>query len=84
MVKRGYLFLSILVLFIIVNSFKVQSFTYTNLEGDEVEANYNNPDFYRDIDYNNPNIDWTKFDQSKVPEDRVHEIPVDKVDFKKV
>ena len=84
MIKRGCLFFSILVLFVTVSFFNVQAFTYTNSEGDEVEADYGSSDFYSDIDYDNEQIDWNEFDQSKVPSDRIHEIPDDKVDPTKV
>ena len=75
--KRGkFVFFALLFIIFSTNSI---AWTYTNADGDEVEADYNNDNFYKDVGYNNKDIDWNKFDQSKVPANRVNEIPADKV-----
>ncbi len=45
-----------------------------------VPYDYSSEDFYKNADYDDENIDWDIFDQSKVPKDRIADIPAEHVD----
>lgn len=53
-------------------------------DGSAIECNYQSAEFYKEADYSSDNINWNQFDQSKVPANRIKEIPKDKVDVLKV
>ena len=76
----------IFILIIILTSIKMvyaPGCTYT-INGETSACDYNSDDFYEHAKYDSENIDWDKFDQSKVPPDRIAEIPPEYVDPSKV
>ena len=78
------LVLGIIVILLSANSLSLSKGSCGDKEdGSPVPCDYSD-EFYKNADYDSVNIEWEKFDQSKVPKDRLFEIPPERVDPSKV
>lgn len=74
----------LLIIFLLFNPIILADCFYQDAQGATQECNYASDDFYKIAKYDNQNMDWNQFDQSKVPANRIKEIPQDNVDVLKV
>lgn len=82
MLKRKINLLIILFIFIFITPPVFSDCKYFNWnEENSVDCDYSSDDFYSMVDYTSTDIDWAQVDQTRIPAERINEVPADKLDF---